>query len=99
MAENFRGRGGSFGDAAFATNLKLINIAEQNGAVANPGGGAVAPATQRSWRPRGGCICAALRVRRIEPRLLGDCGVLAARVGEVMRGSCPSVVAGRCKMQ
>ena len=54
MAENFRLRRKLFGDAVLgATNLRLINIAEQNGAVAKfPGSAAPswAPAMQRSWR-------------------------------------------------
>ena len=89
MAENFRLRRKLFGDAVLgATNLKLINIAEQNGAVAKfPGsGGAVVGtcdaeklASVRRAYEREGFVFVEL-----EPHFSDDGdGVLAARVGEV----------------
>ena len=89
MAENFRLRRKLFGDAVLgATNLKLISIAEQNGAVAKfPGsGGAVVGtcdveklASVRRAYEREGFVFVEL-----EPHFSDDgAGVLAARVGEV----------------
>ena len=89
MAENFRLRRKLFGDAVLgATNLKLINIAEQNGAVAKfPGsGGAVVGtcdaeklASVRRAYEREGFVFVEL-----EPHFSDDGdGVLAARLSEV----------------
>jgi len=89
MAENFRLRRKLFGDAVLgATNLRLINIAEQNGAVAKfPGsGGAVVgtcdaeklAAVRRAYEREGFVFV------ELEPHFSDDGdGVLAARVGEV----------------
>ena len=89
MAENFRLRRKLFGDAVLgATNLKLISIAEQNGAVAKfPGsGGAVVGtcdaeklASVRRAYEREGFVFVEL-----EPHFSDDGdGVLAARLSEV----------------
>ena len=89
MAENFRLRRKLFGDAVLgATNLKLISIAEQNGAVAKfPGSGGAVVGTcdvdklskvRRAYEREGFVFV------ELEPHFSDDGeGVLAARVGEV----------------